>query len=124
VVTSVPSILPRTGAVRSPPRVWLLAVVTLGVYAVVHHYVVNRELRDFGVEVRPAVSVLALVPGAVAVVPPFVTLWRTSDRIGVAQETVGLTPSTSGPVGALSIVLWLFAPNHQRELNKVWSADR
>jgi hypothetical protein len=116
--------LPRAGPLRSPLRVWALAVLTLGVYGVVHHHAVNRELRDFGVEVRPALSVLALVPGVVALVPPFVTLWRTTDRIGVAQETAGLTPSTSAPLGASALALWLFAPYHQRELNKVWRADR
>lgn len=116
--------LPRTGVVRSPVRVWLLAVVTLGVYGVIHHHTMNRELRDFGVEVRPILSVLALVPGFVVVVPPLVTLWRTADRIGVAQETVGLAPSTKGPLGAAGVVLWLCAPYHQRGLNRAWTAER
>jgi hypothetical protein len=121
MATSLPT-LPRTGEVRSPVRVWLLTIVTLGAYGVIRHYVVNRELRDFGVEVQPVASVLALFPGALALVPPLVTLWRTSDRIGVAQETVELAPSASGPVGALAVVGWLFVPYHQRELNRVWCA--
>ena len=122
-VNAAPS-LPRSGSVRSPARVWLLALLTLGVYGVVHHYVVNRELRDYGVEANPIRSVLALFPGGLVLVPPFITLWRTSDRIGVAQETAGLEPSTSGPLGAIAILLWLFAPYHQRELNRVWLAER
>lgn len=115
--------LPRTGEVRSPGRVWLLSVITLGGYAVVHHYVINRELRDFGVEVRPAISLLALFPGTLLLVPALVTLWRTSGRIGVAQETAGLVPSTKGLVGTIAFVLWFFAPYHQREVNRVWYAE-
>jgi hypothetical protein len=115
--------LPRTGRHRSPTRTWAVSVVTLGVGAVAHHYVINRELRDFGVEVRPLASALALLPGAVLVVPPFVTLWRTSTRIAVARETAGLRPAAPGVVAAAAIVLFLFAGYHQRELNRVWEAD-
>jgi hypothetical protein len=115
--------LPRTGEVRSPGHVWLMSIITLGVYAVVHHYLINRELRDFGVDVRPLASLLALFPGVLACVPALVTLWRTSERIGVAQETAGLVPSSNGPVGMIAIVFWLFAPYHQREVNRVWHAE-
>lgn len=116
--------LPRVGQVRAPARAWLLTLLTLGVYGLVHHYVVNRELRDYGVEVRPTWSLLAFVPGALLVVPPFVTLWRTSSRIAVAQETVGLEPSASSPLGAAAIVLWLFVPYQQGQLNRVWIAEQ
>lgn len=121
MVTRSQATLPRTGTVRSPGRMWLLAAMTLGVYAVIRHYIVNRELRDFGVDVQPALSALALFPGVLVLVPALVTLWRTSGRIGVAQETVGLTPSTSGLLGALAIVLWISVPYQQRELNRVWA---
>jgi hypothetical protein len=114
---------PRSGTVRSPTITWLLTIVTLGVYAFVHHHEVNRELREYGVEVRPVVSVLALVPGVLVIVPPFVTVWRTSVRIGVAQETAGLEPTIRAPLGAAAVVLGLFAPYHQYELNRVWRAD-
>jgi hypothetical protein len=123
MATRTATTLPKAGVVRAPVRQWLLTVLTLGVYGVVRHYVVNRELRDFGVDVRPAASALAMFPGALVVVPPFVTLWRTADRIGVAQETAGLVPSTSGPLAAVSIVLWLFVPYHQHQLNLVWRTE-
>jgi hypothetical protein len=122
-VTIAPT-LPRSGPVRSPLRMWLLAVATLGVDAVRQHYVVNRELRDFGVEVRPILSVLALFPGVLVVAPPLVTIWRTAVRIGVAQETVGLAPTTSPCRSVLSMALDLFVAYHQQELNRVWRAER
>jgi hypothetical protein len=116
--------LPRSGTVRSPTRVWVLAVGTLGVYAVRHHYVINCELRDFGVDVRPVASVLALFPGVLVIVPALVTLSRTALRIGVAQETIGLVPTTNPRRAALSLVLALFVPYHQHEVNRVWREER
>ncbi len=122
MATVVPT-LPRSGSIRSPMRSWLLAIGTLGVYAVRHHHLINRELRDFGVEVRPALSALALFPGAVLVVPALVTLWRTARRIGVAQEIVGLVPTADPLRASAAIVAGLFVPYHQREANRVWLVD-
>lgn len=112
------------GLVRSPLNQWLLAIVTLGVYLVVHHWTINRELRDFGVEVDPTKAALAVFPGGLVVVPYLVTVHHTGARIGVAQETVGLTPSIQPGLGT---VVSLFAaaqvPYLQSELNRVWRAE-
>lgn len=97
--------------------------MTLGLAAVVHHHLVNRELRDFGIEVRPWLATLALAPGGLLLIPALVTLWRTASRVAVAQETVGLRPTSRGALGAAAVVLWLFAPYHQRELNRVWEVE-
>ena len=116
--------LPVPGQVRSPLNQWLLAIVTLGVYLVAHHWTINRELRDFGVEVDPTRAALAVFPGGLVVVPYLVTVHRTGARIGVAQETVGLAPSIQPGLGT---VVSLFAaaqvPYLQSELNRVWRAE-
>jgi hypothetical protein len=115
---------PIPGEVRSPWTEWVLAIVTLGVYAAVRHHRINRELRDFGVDVDPARSLVAFVPGAVLVVPFLVTVHRTSERIRVAQETVGLTPSIGAwRSAALSVVAFAHVPAEQAALNAVWRAD-
>jgi hypothetical protein len=115
---------PRPGVLRRPWRQWGLAVVTVGVYAVVHHYRLNRELRDFGVDVDPVRACLAFVPGVVLVVPWLVTLVRTGRRIAVAQETVGLTvsirPWVCVPACVLGLVHVAYA---QAEVNRAWRAD-
>ena len=112
------------GQIRSPLNQWLLAIVTFGVYLVAHHWTINRELRDFGVEVDPTKAALAVFPGGLVLVPYLVTVHRTGARIGVAQETVGLTPSIQPGVGT---VVSLFAaaqvPYLQSELNRVWRAE-
>ena len=123
MLATVPT-MPKSGSMRSPRRVWALAVVTLGGYAVWHHHQLNRELRDFGVDVRPIVSTLALFPGVVVIVPALVTLWRTSNRLRVAQETVGLVPSADPFRSMISLLAALFEPYHQREANRVWCAER
>jgi len=115
---------PIPGQVRSPWTEWALAIVTLGVYAAVRHHRINRELRDFGVDVDPALSLLAFVPGAVLVVPFLVTVHRTSERIRIAQETVGLTPSVGAwRSAALSVVAFAHVPAEQAALNAVWRVD-
>src|SRR5690606_12821203 len=45
----------RLGKTRSPLGVWLLALITFGVYGLVWYYKVNRELRDYNgqIEVSP-----------------------------------------------------------------------
>jgi hypothetical protein len=122
MVTTVPT-MPRSGSIRSPLRTWLLVVITMGVYAVWHHHELNRELRDFGVEVRPVLSALALFPGVLIVVPALITLWRTSNRLGVAQETVGLVPTIDPGRSVISIAFAVFVPYHQREANRVWCSE-
>jgi hypothetical protein len=116
--------MPRSGSTRSPTRTWVLALVTLGGYAVWHHHELNRELRDFGVDVRPVLSTIALFPGIVVIAPALVTLWRTSNRLRVAQETVGLVPTSDPRSSVVSLLLALFVPYHQREANRVWRAER
>jgi hypothetical protein len=123
MLATVPT-MPRAGSMRSPRRAWALAVVTLGGYAVWHHHRLNRELHDFGVDVRPIVSALALFPGVVVIAPALVTLWRTSIRLRVAQETVGLVPSADPRRSVISLPAALFVPYHQREANRVWCAER
>ena len=116
--------LPVSGRLRPPWNLWLLAIVTLGVYAIVHHWTVNRELRDFGVEVDPVKATLAVFPGVLVVVPFLVTVYRTADRIAVAQETIGLPVTIRpawAPVGALLALLHI--PYLQSELNRVWDIE-
>ena len=98
--------------------------MTAGIYGIVHHYRINRELRDYGLEVEPVRSTLALFPGAVLVIPFLTSLYRTGHRIAVAQETATLSPTALGWISPLAgLVLFLSVPYHQAELNKVWHAE-
>jgi len=53
---------------------------------------VNRELRDAeGVDVSPVVALLAITIGWLLIVPPFVSWYRTFQRLQQAQQRAGLT---------------------------------
>jgi hypothetical protein len=115
---------PVRGAERDPWTSWVLAVATLGVHGAVLHYRTNRELRDFGLDVRPTMSVVAFFPGVLLVVPFLVTVHRTAARIAVAQETTGLRPSIrAARCTVTSPFALLHIPYQQSELNRAWRAD-
>ena len=115
---------PVPGMIQEPWKAWALTIVTLGVYGLFHHYRLNRELDDFGVEVDPVKSALAYFPGAVLVVPYLITLYRTGQRIAIAQETNRLRPTARGWISPLAgLFVFLSVPYHQSELNMVWRAE-
>jgi Na+-driven multidrug efflux pump len=70
------------------------------------------------------VATLAVSLGSFIIVPPFVSYYKTADRILKAQEQAGATERIA-PVLALLlfIVVSVFAvPYYQSQLNKVWDA--
>lgn len=115
---------PTRGAAQNPWAMWSLSIITIGIYAAVRHYQVNRELRDFGIEVDPVKALIAFFPGGLLFVPYVVTNYRTSERIAVAQETLGLIPSARADVAAItSLFAFLHVPYLQTQLNRAWLAD-
>jgi Domain of unknown function (DUF4234) len=114
--------------IRNPFGVFVLAIVTLGIYYCVWYYKINRELRDAaGIDVDPLVAVLAITIGWVIIVPPFVSWYRTFQRIQQAQQQAGVTSEASPILGfILYIIALYFLPVEllyaQDELNKLWHA--
>src|SRR3984885_3758297 len=115
----------RAGKTRNIWLVWLIwPFITLGIYHLVWWYKINREARDFdeNIKVEPVLSLLALVPGAVIIIPPFVSVYRTGERIGQMQEDAGMERSCNGWIGlVLSFFLSLHALYYQSELNHIWA---
>jgi hypothetical protein len=107
---------------RSPYKVYLLGLATLGVYWVVWFYKVNRELQDFDARIpgRPAVSALAFSLGWPLVVPQFLAFFRTGHRIERAQHAAGCFGTADALTGLL---LWVCGGvgviYYQAELNRV-----
>jgi hypothetical protein len=76
----------RIGKHRNVILVWLIwPIITLGIYSLVWWYKINRETHDFDrrIDVSPGVAVLAIVPGFILLVPPFVTTFRTGKCLHV-----------------------------------------
>jgi hypothetical protein len=111
---------------RNPWGVWLLTIVTLGVYEAVWYYKINNELNNYGVENNPTTALLALVVGWIVIVPVFVTLYRTGDRIRQAQERSGASTRIIPVIALLLMFIHVIAPfglpYYQSELNKAWDA--
>lgn len=113
---------------RSPLAVFLLSLVTLGIYYCVWYYKINRELRDAaGIDVSPFVALVAITVGWLVIVPPFVSWYRTFERIQQAQRGAGLASEASAALGfILYVIAVFFLPIElvyaQDELNKAWRA--
>jgi hypothetical protein len=82
---------------RNPLGVIGLSLITLGIYGIFHYYYVNKELAELGkargtteLGENPMMSVLAIVPGFILIVPPFVSLWNTWKRQQTARQMFGV----------------------------------
>jgi hypothetical protein len=114
-----------TGKHRNPVLVWLVwPIITLGIYSLYWWYKINDEARrlDPSIDVNPVMSLLALFPGAIIIVPPFVTIYRTGERLRSMQRAAGETPSVLPIVGLiLGFFFSLYALYYQISLNEIWS---
>jgi hypothetical protein len=120
-----------TAKLRNPWGVIGLTLITLGIYYFFWWYYINREMRDFGrarntdIGQNPGNSVLAISLGALIIVPAIVSLWTTSGRIQLTQETAGVERGANGPI--IFILLLLISPvglwYAQSELNKAWESQ-
>lgn len=113
-----------TVKVRHPLAPIGLSILTFGIYLIVWYYKVNAELRSNGEDVNPGVAVLAVTLGIVLIVPPFVSLYNTAERIRRVQERAGVT-STISPVlavviGFVPVVGFLQTAYMQSAVNAAW----
>jgi Domain of unknown function (DUF4234) len=130
-----------TAKIRHPVAVCVLSVVTIGIYYLYWWYQVNREMVDLG-QARNAdglgdnawLSLLALFPGGLVIVPPYFSLYNGVQRIKRAQE-VALGYSEEQTINGWIVlglivaaffvgVTGLIVPGYiQSELNKVWETQ-
>lgn len=113
----------RAGKSRNIFLVWLVwPLLTLGIYHLVWYYKVNREAREFDrrIEVEPAVAVVAVSLGWVVVVPPFISIYNTGQRIARMQKSAGMQPTCNPVIGlVLVFVFSLHSLYYQQELNRI-----
>jgi hypothetical protein len=123
--TTAPSGEGLTGKYRNPVLVWLIwPLITLGIYHLYWWYKINDEARrlDPSIDVNPLISLLALFPGAIIIVPPFVSVYRTGERLRSMQRAAGQTPDVLPILGLLGVfVFGLYALYYQISLNGIWS---
>jgi Domain of unknown function (DUF4234)/Short C-terminal domain len=125
----------QTAKIRHPVAVAVFSFITLGIYYVYWWYQVNREVMDLGrarnvdgLGDNPTLSALAVFPGVLVIIPPFVTLYNGVKRFQRAQETTLGEATLSGWVVVVLVVaafiIGVAAPiipgYLQAELNKIW----
>jgi hypothetical protein len=122
--------------VRHPLASFGLVFLTLGIYYLVWYYRINRELRDLGRATgqeerlgrHPFTSLLAITVGWLVLVPPFISFYRTLQRIEVAQAINETREHISVWIGSSLYLVGLFAlPVEviyaQSEMNRIWRGD-
>jgi hypothetical protein len=111
---------------RGPWAVWGLSIITIGIYGLVWYYKINDEARRYlrDESIRPGVSVLAIIPGALILVPPFVSIYRTGQRINRMEEKAGVQRLLEPIIGLIAALFYsLHMPYYQLHLNGVWDAS-
>jgi hypothetical protein len=86
-----------------------LTVITLGIYYYVWYYLINDELKDIGIakgdqnlaQSSPTMSVIAVLVGGFVLIPPFISIYNTGNRIRRAEVLAGVDRNQAiNPVAA------------------------
>jgi Domain of unknown function (DUF4234) len=118
-----------TAKIRNPWLVALDTVITIGIYYLFWYYFVNREMADYGeannVDIghSPGMSVVAITIGSFIIVPPFVSIFHTGQRMRLTRRVAGRPGGSAGLFFLLSIIpiVSIFSPAYlQSELNGAW----
>jgi uncharacterized protein DUF4234 len=111
---------------RNPLVVLGLTLITLGIYGFYWFYKVNGEIKRYtGDEtISPSRSLLAVIPGFLLIVPPYIAYYNTANHVMRLEERHGITSQISPAlVVILGIVIWIgMAAYMQEHLNRVWDA--
>jgi drug/metabolite transporter (DMT)-like permease len=120
------------GKIRNPLGVIGLSIITLGIYAIVWYYKLNKELAEIGrakgtdeLGTSPGTSVLAITLGALVIVPALVSIYNFTKRLAAAKRLTGVEP---GIEPGLLFVIWIFVSPvaqyiAQADMNKVLQAQ-
>ena len=104
--------------------VWLgLPIITLGIYSLVWIYKVNNEARRYLGDdtIKPGRSVLAFLPGALLIIPPYIAIYRLGKRIARMEEACGLSSRVEPVLGlVLSFIYGAHTLYYQSHLNGIW----
>ena len=111
---------------RNPLGVLGLTIITLGIYGLYWFYKANEEIRRYTKDdtISPGRSLLAVIPGAILIVPPFIAYYNTANHVVDMQQRRGIASQISPVlVVVLGVVIWLgMAAYVQEHLNRVWDS--
>ena len=106
--------------------VWLgLPIITLGIYTFVWYYKINDEARRYlrDESIRPGISVLALSLGWILILPPFISIYRTAERVRRMQEQAKIGTRIEPVLALLAVFFFsLWTLYIQEMLNRIWDS--
>lgn len=109
-----------SGLTRSPIGVFLLTIVTFGIYGIIWYYQINTELRNFNSSIRVNPTNMILLCLFVPLFMVF-SVFYTGQRIQQAQAAAGLPAATSPGTGVLlAILIGGHSFYYQEALNSLW----
>jgi hypothetical protein len=108
---------------RNPFAAWIgLPLITLGIYHLVWYYKIHHEMAEFDRRrsVPQVGPVLVLIFLGWTVIAPLVSYYNCGNRIAHAQRAAGLSPTCSGLIGMLLMLVFGFGTfYYQDQLNRV-----
>ena len=111
---------------RSPLVVIGLTFITIGIYGLWWYWRTNEDARRYlqDESIRPGVAVLAITLGIFLIVPPFISLYHTGERVERMQQKAGVSNTISPALNLiLCIVVGFIGYAYTQEhLNRVWDA--
>jgi hypothetical protein len=111
---------------RNPLGVLGLSFITLGIYGLYWYYKVNQEIQRYTGDqtISPSRSLIAVIPGFLLIVPPFIAYYNTSNHVVQMQEQRGIASQISPAlVVILALVIWIgMAAYVQEHLNRIWDS--
>jgi len=116
-----------TAKIRNPWLTALFTLISLGIYYLFWYYFVNREMAEYGeankVDIghSPGMSVAAVTIGWVIIIPPYVSLFHTGQRMRVTRRVAGRPGGSPFLFFLLSIFFAFLGQAYlQSELNGAW----
>lgn len=112
---------------RNPLGVLGLSLITLGIYGLYWYYKVNEEILRYTKDdtISPGRSLVAVIPGFLLIVPPFIAYYNTANHVAQMQQRKNMNSQISPAlVVLLGILIWIgMAAYVQEHLNRVWDAS-
>ncbi len=111
---------------RNPLGVLGLTLITIGIYGLYCYYKVNEEIQRYTGDqtISPSRSLLAVIPGSLLIVPPFIAYYSTANHVMQMEQQRAIGSQISAAlVVILGIVVWIGMTAYvQEHLNRVWDS--
>jgi hypothetical protein len=103
---------------------YVVSILTLGIAGIVWYYKVNADAKRLAGNKgwSPAMSVVATTIGALLIIPPFVSTWRTWTRVRIATDADGMSAGIQFCLCFIPLINIAYMGYMQHKLNQVAEA--